>query len=79
MSSANPAAPALIGMLQAVQQFITNIGTDPQQWPVKVPGALTVLMGTVELELPVLAQAEAGAVLTDINAKIAAKIKSLQG
>ena len=79
MSSANPAAPALIAMLQAVQQFITNIGTDPQQWPVKVPGALTVLMGTVELELPVLAQAEAGAVLTDINAKIAAKIKSLQG
>ena len=79
MSSANPAAPALIGMLQAVQQFINNIGTDPQQWPVKVPGALTVLMGTVELELPVLAQAEAGAVLTDINAKIAAKIKSLQG
>lgn len=79
MSNQNPAAPALIAMLQAVQNFIANIGPDPQKWPLTVPGALTVLLGTVELQLPVLATAEAGHALADINAKIADKIKQLQG
>jgi hypothetical protein len=74
----NPANPELIAMLQAILQFNANIGPDPQQWPLKVPGALTVLMGTVSLQLPALAQAEAGALQADVNTKISALIAKLQ-
>lgn len=82
MSTPNPlleaGKPALIAALQAVLQFNSNIGADPQQWALKVPGALTVLLGTLSLQLPVLAQAEAGALQADVNAKITALISKLQ-
>jgi len=76
--SSNPAAPALIEVLKAVQQFVTNLGTDPAQVPVKFPGAVAVLLGQIELQIPVLASSELGAVQSQINAKIASLISSLQ-
>ena len=82
MSNPNPAlaaaAPALIAVLEAIQQFSTNIGADPLLWSIKVPGALTVLLGTVQLQLPVIAQAEAGVLQSDVNAKVASWIASLK-
>ena len=82
MSTPNPivaaAAPSLITALQALQTFFTNLGTDPAQIAVKFPGATQVLLGTLEMELPGLAQSEIGALQTAANAKIAAWIASLQ-
>src|ERR1700676_248120 len=82
MSTPNPvltaAKPALIAILQAVEQFIANMGTDPLQLAVKFPGAVQVLLGTVEMQLPVVATAELVAVQTAPNARIAALIASLQ-
>jgi len=82
MSSPNPilvaAAPSLITALQALQTFIANLGTDPAQVAIKFPGALQVLLGSLEMELPGLAASEVGAVQTAANAKIAAWIASLQ-
>lgn len=71
-------APALIAVLKAVQAFVVNIGTDPTKWALTVPGALTVLVGTASLEVPVLAAAEAGAVQATVNAKIGDWITKLQ-
>lgn len=77
-SMANPAAPALIAVLQALETFINNMGTDPVQMPLKFPAALQILMGSIEMQLPAVAQAELGAVQTAINARIAALIAQLQ-
>lgn len=83
MSTPNPVvvagAPSIIAVLQALQTFVTNLGTDPLQVSVKFPGALQVLIGSVELQLPVLASAEFGALQTDVNSKIAGWITKLQG
>lgn len=82
MSTPNPflaaAAPELIAILQAIKQFNTNIGPDPQQWALKVPGALTVLLGTVQLQLPAVLLAEGGAVQTEVNSKIDSWVASIQ-
>jgi hypothetical protein len=82
MSTPNPllvaGTPALIAVLQAIKQFNANIGADPAKWVITVPGALTILLGTVELQLPALATAEAGAALTDVNARIDSWITKLQ-
>ena len=82
MSTPNPfvaaAAPSLIAILQALQSFLTNIGTDPAQVAVKFPGALQVFLGTVEMQLPAVATAELGAVQTEAAAKITALIAKLQ-
>ena len=82
MSSPNPlvaaGAPELIAVLQALQQFITNLGTDPTKFAVTFPGALQILIGTAELTLPALATSEIGALQTAANAKIAAWIASIQ-
>lgn len=72
------AAPSLINVLEAVQTFITNLGTDPAQIAVKLPGALTVFLGTVEMQLPALASSEIGALQTEVNGKIAGWITSLK-
>jgi hypothetical protein len=45
---------------------------------VKFPGALQVLLGSVEMQLPALATAEFGAVQLAANDKIAGWVKSLQ-
>ena len=72
------AAPSLIAVLQALQAFLANIGTDPTQVAIKFPGALQIFLGTVEMQLPAVATAELGAVQTEANAKIAALIAKLQ-
>jgi hypothetical protein len=82
MSTPNPfavaAGPALIAVLQAVQQFIANMGTDPAQFAIKFPGALQILIGTAEMQLPAVATAEISTVAAEANAKIAALIAKLQ-
>lgn len=82
MSTPNPiaaaAAPSLIAVLQAIQAFNTNIGAIPSEWPIKVPGALTILLGTVQMQLPTLASAEASTLQAEVNAKLAGWITSLQ-
>lgn len=82
MSTPNPvlvaAAPSLVAVLTALQTFIGNLGTDPAQVAVKFPGALQVLLGNVELQIPTLAVAEFSALQADANNKIGAWIKSLQ-
>lgn len=82
MSTPNPvvtaAAPALIAALEAIQTFVGNLGTDPAQVAIKFPGALQVLLGTIELQVPALATAELGALQTEVNGKIAALIAKLK-
>lgn len=82
MSTPNPvvtaAVPALIAALEAIQTFVTNLGTDPLQVAVKFPGALQVLIGTIELQVPGLATAELGALQAEVNAKIAGAIAKLK-
>lgn len=72
------AAPSLIAVLQAVQTFVGNLGTDPAQVAAKFPGALQVLVGSVELQLPALAAAEFATLQSTANSKISAWITSLQ-
>jgi len=72
------AVPSLVSVLTALQTFIGNLGTDPAQVPIKFPGALQVLIGTVELQLPALAAAEFGTLQTEANAKITAWITALE-
>lgn len=82
MSTPNPfeaaAAPSLIAVLTALQTFNANMGTDPTKWAVNFPGALQVLLGSVELQGPALAQSEASALMSAANTKIASWIASLQ-
>jgi hypothetical protein len=82
MSSPNPilsaAAPELVIVLQALQTFLTNLGTDPTKFAITLPGALQVFLGTAELQLPALAGAEVGAVQTAANAKIGSWIAALK-
>lgn len=74
MSTPNPvfvaAAPSIINALKAVEQFSTDIGTDPTKWPITVPGALTKLLGTLELQIPVVVSAEGGALQAVISLKV---------
>lgn len=81
MSTPNPvltaAAPAIVAVLQAAKQLITNLGADPAQIVAKAPGAFSVFVGTVEMQFPSLVSAELGAVQTDVNAKIDALIAKL--
>lgn len=85
MSTPNPleqaAIPTAIAIIGAMQAFFASLGTDPTQWPLKADGAAKVFLGTVELQLPVLASAEAGAVVTTINTTLAGwtdKLKAAQ-
>lgn len=71
-------APAVIAVLTAVQAFVTNIGVDPTKWPLTVPGALTVLVGTAQLQVPMLAAAEAGAIASQVNSHIQTWIDKLK-
>lgn len=75
MSAPNPilvaAAPALLAVVAAIETLIDNVGSDPAQVAVKWPGALQVFLGTVEMQLPVLAVGELGAVQTAAKARLA--------
>lgn len=82
MSTPNPveqaAIPSAIAIIQAMQTFFASLGTDPTQWPLKADGAAKVFLGTVELQLPTLANAEAGAVVTTINTTLNGWVAKLQ-
>ena len=56
------AIPSAIAIIGQVQTFLANLGTDPLQVAVKFPGAVQVLVGSVELQFPTLAASEFGAV-----------------
>jgi len=72
------ALPSAVAVLQAVDAFIANMGTDPAQWQLKFPGALVTLQGAVMLEAPLLAQAEGGAVSGQATLAVGGWIKKLQ-
>lgn len=72
------AAPSLIAVLQAVQTFLTNMGTDPSKWAATFPGALEVMLGSIELQAPGLVSAEAAALQSLVSAKLSSAISSLQ-
>lgn len=82
MSTPNPvlvaAAPSLIQVVEALQTFNANMGTDPLKWPALYPGAFQVLLGSVELLLPGLASSEAGALQSVINTKLSGWKTQLQ-
>ena len=82
MSTPNPleqaAIPSAVAILTAVQTFITNLGTDPAKIPLTAPGALQVLLGTVELQGPALAVSEWSAVQSAANSKLSSWITSLK-
>jgi hypothetical protein len=82
MSSPNPfvsaAAPELIAVLKSIQAFVANLGTDPTQVPIKFPGALQVLLGQIELQLPALAGAEFTTLQGEVNTRISGWISALQ-
>jgi len=82
MSTPNPvlvaAAPSLISALQALQQFETDMGTDPLQWAAKFPGAKLKLLGTLALQLPTIATAEGAALENVINTTTNSWIAKLQ-
>lgn len=82
MSTPNPievaAAPALIAVLQAVQQFVADMGSDPAKWALNFPGAQLKMMGAIQLQLPALAQAEGALAQSTINGVIAGWISKLQ-
>ena len=85
MSTPNPllpleqaAIPSAVALLQAVQAFIGNMGTDPAQWTLKFPGALVTLQGAVMLQAPLLANAEGAAITSQANAVVGGWITKLQ-
>jgi hypothetical protein len=57
--------------LDALAQLVKNLGPDPMKIPVTLPGALDIFLGTIKLQLPVLANSEWSAVQTDAQAQIA--------
>jgi hypothetical protein len=75
VSTPNPvlvaAAPSINASLAALAQFIVNLGPDPTKLIATAPGALKILIGTVELQLPPLVNAEWGSVQTDLQSQIA--------
>jgi hypothetical protein len=82
MSTPNPievaAAPALIAVIQAVQQFIADMGSDPAKWMLNFPGAQLKMMGAIQLQLPQLATAEGALAQSTVNGVLAGWITKLQ-
>ena len=81
MSTPNPvlvaAAPALDAALAALETFVTNLGPDPTKLVVTFPGALSVLIGQIQLQFPTLVNAEYSVVATEAQTKLAALRASL--
>lgn len=74
----NAAIPSVVAVLTAFKQFNGNMGTDPAQWALKLPGALQVFVGTVEMQLPSIAVAEGAALQSTINTKVDGWIAGLE-
>lgn len=75
MSTPNPglvaAVPAFKASIAAVRQFLANLGTDPLLVPAKMPGAVAILIGTAQLQVPVLVNAEWGVATAAADAELA--------
>jgi len=71
MSTPNPiltaAAPELIAVIKALQAFNAAMGPDPAKWALNFPGAQLILTGTILTQVPVLATAEGGAAITQLD------------
>lgn len=66
------AAPVLLTVIGELQTFFNTVLTgDPAQVLVRFDGASKVLLGQIELQLPVLATDEVGVLKSDINTKLA--------
>lgn len=72
------AIPSVVAVLTAFKNFNANMGTDPAQWALKLPGALQVFVGTVEMQLPSIAVAEGAALQSTINTKVDGWIAGLE-
>lgn len=72
------AIPTAIAALQALKQFEADLGPDPTQWVLTMPGAKLKLLGTLSLQLPVLAKAEAGALGAALGTQVDSWITTLQ-
>ena len=68
------ALPSVVNVLEAVQEFLKNLGVDPVVAVAKLPGAFLVLQGQLALQAPVLVQAEFGAVMGTANTSLASMI-----
>lgn len=72
------AAPAAINAIQALQTFVTNMGTDPAKWVINYLPAKLQLLATLTAQLPQLEVAEVTAVDTAINAALAGLVTKLK-
>jgi hypothetical protein len=81
MSTPNPlltaAAPELIAVIKALQAFNAAMGPDPTKWALNYPGAQLILTGTVLNQLPLLATAEGGVAVTQLDSIYAGWITKL--
>jgi hypothetical protein len=75
MSTPNPilvaAAPAINNVLDAIDQFGSDIGANPEMWKLTVLPSLQKLLSAVELQIPVAITAEGGQLQTLVSAKVA--------
>lgn len=72
------AIPTAIAGLQAFQQFEADMGPDPAQWALNYPGAKLKFLGTLGLQVPILAKAEGGALMSSTNNIVAGFITTLK-
>lgn len=72
------AAPALLQIVNALQTFRTNIGTNPLTAAANLPGAEAVLLGQIQLAFPELATAEFGVLSADAGAQLTSWGSALQ-
>lgn len=68
------ALPSAVAILEAVQGFLHNLGTDPVVAVAKLPGAFLVLQGQIAMQAPVLVGAEFGAVMGAAQSGLAGMI-----
>lgn len=72
------AIPTAINVVGALEAFVTNVNlADPEGIPGRLPGALQVFLGTVEMQAPALAVAEGAALQSTVLARFAAWKASL--
>lgn len=72
------AIPTAIAALNALKQFEVDLGPDPMQWPLTAQGAKLKLLGTLSLQLPILAKAEAAALTSTLSTQVDSWIATLQ-
>lgn len=72
------AAPEAIAVIQAIETFNAEMGTNPAEWPANyIPAKLQVL-ATVTKQFPVLASEEIGALDGAMNSAFSGIVTKLQ-